>query len=171
MFGSLPSSAEHGSSHVAWRSFRNHTKTTRKLISFIFAGIKCENCVVVVQKKKLCLTGASLPIVVTSRTRRGIFQCIGFRFTAIQGQKHRNGVKHGSTGLSWNGQSGNHQYIPVYARSILNQKSLCSSSAINEADLSNNWLQRDELGVCVFPSIHSGAKEKPLSERDKRMVR
>ena len=41
----------------------------------------------------------------------------------------------------------------------------------NEADLSNKWLQRDELGVCVFPSIHSGAKEKPLSERDKRMVR
>ena len=34
----------------------------------------------------------------------------------------------------------------------------------NEVDLSNKWLQRDELG-------HSGAKEKPLSARDKRMVR
>ena len=41
----------------------------------------------------------------------------------------------------------------------------------NEVDLSNKWLQRDELGVCVFPSIHSGAKEKPISARDKRMVR
>ena len=117
-----------GMALVTWRDVVSGT--TRKLISFIFAGIKCENCVVVVQKKKLCLTGASLPIVVTSRTRRGIFQCIGFRFTAIQGQKHRNGVKDGSTGLSGNGQSGNHQYIPIYARSILNQKSLCSSSAM-----------------------------------------
>ena len=41
----------------------------------------------------------------------------------------------------------------------------------NEVDLSNKWLQRDELGVCVFPSIHNGAKEKPISARDKRMVR
>ena len=41
----------------------------------------------------------------------------------------------------------------------------------NEVDLSNKWLQRDELGVCVFPSIHNGAKEKPISVRDKRMVR
>ena len=41
----------------------------------------------------------------------------------------------------------------------------------NEVDLSNKWLQRDELGVCVFPSIHNGAKEKSISVRDKRMVR
>ena len=41
----------------------------------------------------------------------------------------------------------------------------------NEVDLSNKWLQRDELGACIFPSIHSGAKEKPLSARHKRMVR
>ena len=41
----------------------------------------------------------------------------------------------------------------------------------NEVDLSNKWLQRDKLGVCVFPSIHNGAKEKPVSARDKRMVR
>ena len=41
----------------------------------------------------------------------------------------------------------------------------------NEVDLSNRWLLRDDLGVCVFPSVHSGAvKEKPLSARDKRMV-
>ena len=87
-----------GMALVTWRDVVSGT--TRELISFTFAGIEGENCVVAVQKKKLCLTGASLPIVVTSRTRRGIFQCIGFRFTAIQGQKHRNGVKDGSTRLS-----------------------------------------------------------------------
>ena len=41
----------------------------------------------------------------------------------------------------------------------------------NEVDLSNRWLLRDDLGVCVFPSVHSeAAKKKPLSARDKRMV-
>ena len=46
------------------------------------------------------------------------------------------------------------------------------SQFANEDELKNRWLCRDEIGICVFPSVHSGAeKEKPLSARDKRMVR
>ena len=153
---------------VTWRDVVSGT--TRKVISFIFAGIKCENCVVVVQKKKLCLTGASLPIVVTSRTRREIFQCIGFRFTAIQGQKHRNGRKRW---VDWvkRKRAKWEPSVHSYLCSVHFKAEEFMFQFGNEVDLSNKWLQRDELGVCVFPSIHSGAKEKPISARDKRMVR
>ena len=42
----------------------------------------------------------------------------------------------------------------------------------SEVSLTNRFLSRDEIDVCVFPCFHSGAgKEKPLSERDRRMVR
>ena len=39
-----------GMALVTWRDVVSGT--TRELISFIFAGIKCENCVVVVQKNR-----------------------------------------------------------------------------------------------------------------------
>lgn len=42
----------------------------------------------------------------------------------------------------------------------------------SEVALTNRSLLRDEIGVCVYPCYHTAAdREKPLSERDKRMVR
>lgn len=42
----------------------------------------------------------------------------------------------------------------------------------SEVALTNRSLLRDEIVICVYPCYHTAAdKEKPLSERDKRMVR
>jgi hypothetical protein len=43
-----------------------------------------------------------------------------------------------------------------------------------ESSVSNRWLKRDEIGICVFPTITAPNEEKQsasVSDRDKRMVR
>ena len=43
-----------------------------------------------------------------------------------------------------------------------------------EEDVLQRWLKKDDLGVCVFPTIHTvgtASKEKPKSDREKRMAR
>jgi hypothetical protein len=39
-----------------------------------------------------------------------------------------------------------------------------------ESSVCNRWLKRDDIGICVFPTIMPSADAQKVSDRDKRMV-